>query len=64
MSVRCKEAIPNGNPNEFLTDLYKVLEPFMIIDGKPLDNTLSFNGYNFARHKTIHFENDKKIFKS
>ncbi len=38
-------------------DLYKVLEPFMIIDGKPLDNTLSFNGYNFARHKTIHFEN-------
>lgn len=26
MSVRCKEAIPNGNPNEFLTDLYKVLE--------------------------------------
>lgn len=38
-------------------DLYKVLEPFMIIDGKPLDNTLSFNGYNFNRHKTIHFEN-------
>ena len=38
-------------------DLYKVLEPFMIVDEKPLDCLLSFNGYNFARHKTIHFEN-------
>ena len=26
MSDRCKEAIPNGNPNEFLADLNKVLE--------------------------------------
>ena len=38
-------------------DLYKVLEPFMIVDEKPLDCLLSFNGYNFSRHKTIHFEN-------
>jgi len=38
-------------------DLYKILEPFMIVDGNPLDNLLSFNGFNFARHKTIHFEN-------
>ena len=26
MSDRCKAAIPNGNPEEFLADLYKVLE--------------------------------------
>ncbi len=26
MSPRCKEAIPNGNPEEFLADLHKVLE--------------------------------------
>ena len=26
MSERCKEAIPNGNPEEFLADLHKVLE--------------------------------------
>lgn len=43
MSERCKEAIPNGDPNEFLEDLYKVLKtesdfssddlsPFYLID--------------------------------
>lgn len=37
-------------------DLYNVLLPYMIIDGKPLDNDLAFNGYSFARHKTIKFE--------
>ena len=26
MSPRCKEAIPNGNPEEFLADLHKVLD--------------------------------------
>ncbi|MBQ7538895.1 MAG: peptidase M15, partial [Treponema sp.] len=26
MTDRCKEAIPNGNPEEFLADLHKVLE--------------------------------------
>jgi len=45
MSERCKAAIPNGNPEEFLADLYKVLEsekdfssedlsPFYLIDKK------------------------------
>lgn len=38
-------------------DLYNVLLPYMVVDGKPLDNLLSFNGYNFIRHKTIKFEN-------
>ncbi len=45
MSERCKEAIPNGNPQEFLDDLHKVLDsesefsstdlsPFYLIDKK------------------------------
>ncbi len=45
MSERCKAAIPNGNPEEFLADLHKVLEsetdfssedlsPFYLIDKK------------------------------
>lgn len=38
-------------------DLYNVLLPYMIVDGKSLDNTISFNGYNFNRHKSIKFEN-------
>ena len=38
-------------------DLYNVLLPYMIVDGKPLDNLLSFNGFNFSRHKSIKFEN-------
>lgn len=38
-------------------DLYKVLLPYMIVDGKPLDNLLSFNDYNFQCHKSIKFEN-------
>lgn len=38
-------------------DMYNVLLPYMVVDGRPLDNFLSFNGYNFQRHKTIHFEN-------
>ena len=37
-------------------DLYKVLLPYMIQDGQPLDNLLSFNDYNFIRHKSIKFE--------
>lgn len=45
MSNRCKDSIPNGNPKEFLQDLYKVLQsendfsqddlsPFYLIDKK------------------------------
>ena len=45
MTDRCKEAIPKGNPEEFLSDLYRVLEsekdfssedlsPFYLIDKK------------------------------
>lgn len=37
-------------------DLYNTLLPYMIVDGKPLDNLISFNGFNFSRHKTIHFQ--------
>lgn len=37
-------------------DLYEVLLPYMTADGKPLDNSISFNGFNFARHKTIYFK--------
>lgn len=40
-----------------LQELYEVLLPYMVVDGKPLDNALSFGGFNFARHKTIHFKN-------
>lgn len=39
-------------------DLYNVLLPYMIVDEKPLDNCISFNGFNFARHKSIKFENE------
>lgn len=38
-------------------DLYKVLLPYMIVDGKPLDNDISFNDFNFKRHKSIKFKN-------
>lgn len=37
-------------------DLYKVLLPYMVVDGKPLDNNISFNGFNFKRHKSIKFK--------
>ena len=39
-------------------DLYNVLLPYMIVDDQPLDNTLSFNGYSFQRHKTIYFTDE------
>ena len=29
-------------------DMYNVLLPYMVVDGRPLDNFLSFNGYNFG----------------
>lgn len=38
-------------------DFYEVLLPFMIQNGKPLDNLISLNEMNFARHKNIVFEN-------
>jgi len=38
-------------------DFYNVLLPYMIQNNKPLDNLLSINGMNFARHKNIVFEN-------
>lgn len=41
---------------ESTEDLYNVLLPFMIVDGQSLDNYLSFDDYDFKRHKTIYFE--------
>ncbi|MCQ2578899.1 MAG: hypothetical protein MJ176_10265 [Treponema sp.] len=39
-------------------DLYNVLLPYMIVDDVPLDNSLSFNGYSFQRHKNIYFTDE------
>ncbi|MCQ2574133.1 MAG: hypothetical protein MJ182_09575 [Treponema sp.] len=38
-------------------DFYEVLLPYMIRDSKPLDNLLTINEMDFARHKNIIFEN-------
>ena len=62
MSNRCKEAIPNGNPEEFLADLHRVLDSrteFSANDLSPfylIDKTHSVSS-NYEPKELIHLEN-------